>query len=148
VLDAVGTAAALESLVERVRTRANMTINLQIDLAREAGRTPERHPPALEDTIYRVVQEALTNIVKHACATTAAVTIAEVDGVVAIEIRDDGDGFDHEAIAAGFGLIGMRERVQLVQGAFTVDSGRGSGTTIRIELPCPRQPEAQMPPAA
>jgi signal transduction histidine kinase len=93
---------------------------------------------ALETTIYRLVQEALTNTVKHAKASRVEIQVVEAERHVTVTVADDGIGFDPDAVADGFGLLGMRERVTLVDGTLTVESGAGSGTTVRCRLPVRR----------
>jgi signal transduction histidine kinase len=138
-LDALGTAAALESLAERTRARARLDIRLEVDLDHEAGRHPTRHSAQIEDTIYRVVQESLTNVAKHANATTVTVTVREFDEAVVVEIGDDGDGFDPELRAGGYGLIGIRERVALAGGTFSLTTSPGQGARLTMSLPAERR---------
>jgi signal transduction histidine kinase len=100
-----------------------------------------RLAPALETTIFRVVQEALSNARKHAQADRVQVTLAHRDDSVLVEVRDWGRGFAVEQVAAHpergehLGLMGMRERVALLGGAVAIDSAPGAGTTVRIVLP-------------
>jgi signal transduction histidine kinase len=141
-LDEIGTQAALTALVERVRAMSGLVVELDVDLAFEAGRADARHVPELEETLYRVVQEALTNAVKHAGATALRVTVREGDGSVFVTVRDDGGGFDPEAQSPGFGLIGMAERIALADGRLDVRSAPGEGTAIEVELPLRRRPSA------
>jgi signal transduction histidine kinase len=82
------------------------------------------------------VQESLTNVVKHAHATTVHVRVAAVQGRLVIEVTDDGRGFDPEARTAGFGLAGMRERVYLAGGELEITPA-DAGTTVRCTLPVP-----------
>ena len=84
--------------------------------------------------MYRLVQEALTNIVKHAQATVARVVVSATDEAVTVEVRDNGIGFEVEGPKAGFGLAGMRERVYLAGGTLTLTSG-ADGTTLVATLP-------------
>jgi signal transduction histidine kinase len=136
-LDEIGTKVALEGLVERVAQTSGLKVSLHIDLALEAGRASARHDPAVEAALYRIVQEALTNVVKHAGASRVDVRVVEdADGVVELAISDDGAGFDTEAEPTeGFGLIGMRERAELVGGALTVARGPRGGTIVRSSIP-------------
>jgi signal transduction histidine kinase len=85
--------------------------------------------------VYRVVQEALTNVVKHADATKVDVRVTRHDGLVEIVVSDDGRGFSSEEPPDGFGLIGMRERIRLVGGRHEIESGPGRGTIVRAWLP-------------
>ena len=96
----------------------------------------ERLPSSVETTLYRIVQEALTNIVKHAGAQSVSIIIARKPGSVSVLVEDDGTGFDPEsALNGGLGLVGMRERIGLVGGRFNVESRPGSGTTLVAEVP-------------
>jgi signal transduction histidine kinase len=137
-LDEFGTQAALDGLVERVAGVADLDIRLDVDLAFESGRAPDRHPAAVEDAIYRIVQEALTNVVKHAQASHVEVRVAETDASVHVTVSDDGVGFDDRRPSEGLGLLGMRERVALTGGTCSVESGSAGGTTVRATIPGPR----------
>lgn len=137
-LDQLGTAAAVEALVDRIRSRTGLEIELDIDLAQEEGREPSRMTPELEATLYRTVQEALTNIVKHAEATRVRVRIDERDGVINLTIEDNGKGFDPSARADGFGLVGMRERLALVGSDLRIESTPGEGTRVNASIPVQR----------
>ena len=88
--------------------------------------------------MYRIAQEALNNVAKHANATRVSLAIVERDGTVHLTVLDDGSGFAIDAASAGFGLIGMRERVSLQNGRFEIQSGAGSGTRIVVSLPASR----------
>ena len=138
-LDELGTQAALETLIARVAQQSGLEIDLDVDLAFERGDTASRHVTEIESTTYRLVQEGLTNVVKHAGATRVEVRVIDIDETVEILLRDDGQGFDPAADAAGFGLIGMRERVALVHGTLDVESEAGSGTTLRARIPLRRR---------
>jgi signal transduction histidine kinase len=84
------------------------------------------------------VQEALTNVVKHAGAKHVSVLVTRKSGSVTAVVEDDGRGFEHGAGAgAGLGLVGMRERVALLGGRLTVETSPGAGTTIAAEVPLP-----------
>ena len=149
-LDELGAGPAIEALVERVRAQTGLDIALEVDLAYEQGRAMHRHAPELETTIYRLVQEALTNITKHAAAAnvTLRITDPEADpGHVLVEICDDGVGFDPEQPAGGFGLVGMRERIALVDGELAITSAPGEGTRLVARIPIPRgREDAAAPP--
>jgi signal transduction histidine kinase len=137
-LDQLGAGPALEALVDRVGNQSALRISLDQNLAYEAGRASARHTPEIEATIYRVVQEALTNVVKHAKATHVDVTVTDGDdGLIEIVVRDDGQGFDagEAAASAGFGLLGMRERIALVGGTLSVTSSPGQGAEIKASIP-------------
>lgn len=145
-LDDLGVAAALETLVERVEERFDLDVSVDIDLAFEGGREEERHSPELEATLYRVVQEALTNVGKHAAARAARVAVDERDGIVTVTVEDDGAGIASDSSssgdggAGGFGLIGMRERVALIGGELKVGPGSSGGTRVVAVLPVARRP--------
>ena len=122
-LDALGTQAAIENLAERARARSGLEVELTIDLAYESGREATRHASALEVAIYRIAQEAITNVVKHAEATSVVISLIESAGTLALCVEDNGRGFaDGGEEDAGFGLIGMRERVELLGGTLSVTS--------------------------
>ena len=134
-LDQLGLEPALLALVERFCSRG---LDVDVDLAFEAGREEARLQPELETGIYRIVQEALTNAVKHGRARRAAVELVEHEQTVRVTVRDDGQGFDPTADNGGFGLAGMRERVELLGGELTIESAPGSGTRIAVWLPAAR----------
>ncbi len=139
-LDELGVQAALEGLAERT-VRHGLDVDVSIDLAHEQGRAGTRHTPELETALYRIVQEALTNATKHGGATRAVVEISEQTTTVQLSVRDDGAGFDPEAETDGFGLMGMRERVQLLGGELLLDSAPGQGTTVKASIPVARRAE-------
>jgi signal transduction histidine kinase len=137
LLDDLGLQPAIESLLERCRGDAlEITSELSLETGVGVDTAPDRE---LETTIYRLVQEALTNVVKHANASHVHV-VMRADGVqVIVEVTDDGRGFDVSVPATGFGLAGMRERVFLAGGMLELDSSQ-SGTAIRARLPTPEPP--------
>lgn len=138
-LDQLGVGAAVEALVDRVEI-PGLEIRTQIDIAFEE----ERLDGELETAVYRIIQEALANTTKHAEATHAVVELVEDDlrGEVRITVRDNGGGFDPAAETGGFGLSGMRERVELLGGEIEVRSGAGEGTEIAVTIPSRREAEA------
>jgi len=140
-LDELGTEAAVEALSDRIRSRG-IDVALTVDLDWEAGRSATRHDDELETALYRIAQEAMTNGLKHSGAQLLTVDIAEADGHVTVSVHDDGQGFDPSARAEGFGLLGMRERVELLDGTLTVVSAPGEGTTLSARLPVRRRPAA------
>ncbi len=129
-LDQLGLRAALEDLAERVVGGAG--IELSIDLSIEA----ERLGSELETAVYRLVQEALTNVAKHAGAGSVTLQLAEREGRLDVFVSDDGRGFDPDAERGGFGLVGMRERVELAGGQLQIESKPGSGTRMTASIPC------------
>jgi signal transduction histidine kinase len=136
-LDELGVQAAVEGLAER-SIRHGLEVDVSVELAYEQGRAATRHAPELETAIYRIVQESLTNASKHGAAKRAVVEIHERDATIHISVRDDGSGFDIEAETDGFGLLGMRERVELLGGGISIDSAPGNGATVAASIPVPR----------
>jgi signal transduction histidine kinase len=132
-LDELGLESALEALAERRAARDGLRVVLDVDLAGEDG--DRRLARQTESTIYRIVQEALTNASKHADATRVDVRLAFAYDTVEVVIADDGQGFDLATVGGGFGVVGMRERIALVRGTFEIDSRPGAGTTVRATLP-------------
>ncbi|HYM58974.1 MAG TPA: GAF domain-containing sensor histidine kinase [Solirubrobacteraceae bacterium] len=136
-LDDYGPAAAIKSLAERTAGVDGLVVESHVDLAWERGEAADRHMPELESTLYRLVQEALTNAVKHAQAHTIGIDIKERDNRIELSVSDDGRGFDPDAPSKGFGLTGMRERVALADGELEIESGP-TGTIVRARLPARR----------
>jgi len=129
-LDALGLGAALEALFHRHRSINDLEIEVDMALG-DAGQGLDKQ---LEATTYRLVQEALTNVVKHAHATHVTVELRVAGDRLVVEIRDDGCGFAVEEVGGGFGLTGMRERALMAGGELRIDSSEG-GTTVRATLP-------------
>jgi signal transduction histidine kinase len=93
-------------------------------------------PNDVETTLYRIIQEALTNVVKHAEASSLSILLVRRDAVVTAVVEDDGRGFDRGAVREdSIGLAGMRERVELYDGRLTIESSPDAGTTLRVEVP-------------
>jgi signal transduction histidine kinase len=156
-LDDLGLAAALEALARRAQAIDGLEVKTEIelgsssggahdDLDQESGR--RRLDPELESTIYRVIQEALTNVSRHAQATRALVSVVERDGVVRASITDDGRGLPDvgrlgprgDGLEGGFGMGGMRERAELVGGELDFGSAPGGGTMVRLTVPLAGRP--------
>jgi signal transduction histidine kinase len=130
VLDDFGLVPALERLTEGFGAQTGIGIRF------ESGLAAERLPAEVETALYRIVQESLTNIVKHSRARNVSVVLIRKPGAVAAVIEDDGQGFDPASVRdGGFGLEGMRERVGLLDGRFQVESAKGSGSTLVAEVP-------------
>lgn len=133
-LDDLGLATTLRLWVDSLRGEG-----WEIDYEEALG--PERLPAEIETVLYRVAQEALTNVRKHAMTTRARITLRRLGGSIYLEVRDWGRGFDGVVPAeAGVprervGLCGMRERVTLVGGEFSIDSRPGVGTSVVAEIP-------------
>ena len=128
-LDDFGLVSALERLVETFSEQSGIAVDLEPHLSEE------RLPFDTETALYRITQEALTNVVKHAQATHVSIVLTQRDGSVSAVIEDDGRGIRSEESREGLGLVGMRERVALVGGRLEVESSPGSGTTISVEVP-------------
>jgi signal transduction histidine kinase len=139
-LDELGLAPAIESLADNHQrlTGARVHVAVALGTAEDGG---GRLDPELESAIYRVVQEALTNIAKHAGATHVWIDVREDADAISILVRDDGEGFDMDQRTDGFGLVSMRERVALVGGTLAIVSTPGTGTELRGRIPKER-PEA------
>jgi signal transduction histidine kinase len=130
VLDDFGLVPALERLTSSFAEQTGIEVDL------EAGAIRDRLPAEVETAIYRIVQESLTNVVKHSHAHRVSVFLTRSDGRIKAVIEDDGTGFDPEAgTADGVGLIGMRERIELLEGTLAVESSGTSGTTVAVEVP-------------
>jgi len=134
VLDDLGLIPALRSFVEKLAKdtgfRVKMTASARVEELTNARRT----------VLYRVAQEALTNVARHAQARNVTVNIRELPSAVSLRIHDDGRGFDVERLLHSrknrrMGLIGMRERVEMVGGTFTIESAAGHGTTVTARVP-------------
>ena len=136
-LDELGLKAAVAALCERA-SRNGLEIDTSLDLAYEQGRELTRHTPELETALYRIIQEALSNAAKHSHAGRAAIEIVENRAVVKLTVRDDGDGFDPATRTAGFGLLGIRDRVQLLHGTVQIESSPGEGSTVTASFPAQR----------
>ena len=139
-LDDLGVGAALEALARQATDQFEAEIDVDVDLAHEREGGP-RLPAELEATIYRLVQEATNNAIKHADPTRISVTVSRNEASVEVIVADDGRGFDPAATARSFGLVGMEERVTLPGGKLEIESAPGRGTEVRAELPItqPRQ---------
>jgi signal transduction histidine kinase len=135
-LDELGLRAAIESLLDHHRDRNGLDIEGELALP-GASAEEERIDGDLETTVYRLVEEALTNVAKHARANRVRVAVSESDGELLVEVGDDGAGFDTDAASQGFGLAGMRERVGLIGGSLKIHSGE-HGTLLIVSLPSGR----------
>jgi signal transduction histidine kinase len=134
-LDDLGLVPALRWYVQSYMGR-----HPEIGVVLNAERPVRRLPPQYETVLFRVAQEALTNVARHAHATRVEVTVCQEASVVRLEVSDDGTGFDATQPPAqsdghGWGLLGIRERVALVAGKCVIESQRGRGTRVVVELP-------------
>lgn len=125
-LDELGLGPAIETLAERSGSAAGVSVSTRVALG-----SPERLAPEVESTIYRVVQEALTNVAKHAGAERVEVSVSRSNGAVSVVVEDDGRGFDPSQ-PGGFGLVGMRERVELSGGRLEITSAGGTRVVARL----------------
>ncbi len=132
LLDDLGLLPAIRALVDR-RREAGLQIASEFALP-DPQRGGDGLAPELETTVYRLIQEALTNVVKHARASSARVSVGLSGGEVIVEVRDDGVGFDPGAKTTGFGLAGMNERVYLAGGTLELTSN-STGSLLRARLP-------------
>jgi signal transduction histidine kinase len=130
-LDHLGLEAALRQYTRSVATSFGLAVRFKA-----RGLKSERLPAALETALYRIVQDAMTNVVRHARATRADVLVELRGDRVTLMIEDDGIGFDPEASQVGehFGLLGIRERAEALGGTLTVESSPGAGSTVVVEV--------------
>jgi signal transduction histidine kinase len=129
-LDDFGLEPALERLTSGFAEQTGIKVELESRLH------DDRLPEEVETVLYRIVQEALTNIAKHAHADRVSIVVTQKSGSVGAIIEDDGRGFDPKGgVDGGIGLIGMRERVALLDGSLRIESGEGNGTTLVVEVP-------------
>jgi signal transduction histidine kinase len=130
VLDDFGLVPAVERLTESFGGQTGIGIRFESSLA------DERLPTEVETALFRIIQESLTNIVKHARARNISIVLARKPGAAVAVIEDDGQGFDPSSVRdGGFGLEGMRERVGLLDGRLQIESAEGAGTTLIAEVP-------------
>jgi signal transduction histidine kinase len=128
LLDDLGLPAAMKSYAEDHLRREGLHVSLEI----EEG-MPSR--PEIETVIFRIYQELVTNVLRHANAEQVSIELYERDGTLVLAVEDDGEGFDVEAKAGGAGMTGMRERAALVNGTVRFDSEPGAGTHVVVEIP-------------
>lgn len=140
VLDEVGLRSAIERQCVDAADRSDIEVDARVEI-------PESLGQGLDITCYRLVQEALTNVSRHANASRVEVRVTADVEAVHIEISDDGVGFDlEEALARGRrGVRGMQERVELLGGSFELISAHGEGSLLRVELPLGREEAAEAP---
>jgi signal transduction histidine kinase len=142
-LDELGLGAAIESLVERFTATESIGVETHISLAFESGRAQERLDIEVETTVYRAVQEALTNVARHSRAEEVRLSVEEYGGTVEVLVVDDGVGFEPGAGGAGVGLLGMRERITMIGGTLQIQSAPGAGTRIQASIPAYRGAPAE-----
>ena len=132
-LDELGLEASLRDLAERTQAVYGLEVDTLVELPAADG-GPRRLDAEVETAAYRIVQEGLSNAARHAGASHVVVALSQMDGSLEVEVRDDGTGFDPATVTTGFGLRGMRERVDLLDGRLKIQSG-GDGTTVVAALP-------------
>jgi signal transduction histidine kinase len=128
-LDELGLGPAIETLAERSGSAAGLEVSTRVALGERGRLSPET-----ESTIYRLVQEALTNAAKHAGAERVRVEVARANGTVEVLVEDDGHGFDLASPTSGLGLVGMRERVELTGGRLEISSRPGTRVSARLPV--------------
>ena len=140
VLDDVGLSAALERHFDDIHKVQGLVTNLDL-----SGLSLERLPRDIETTLYRIVQEATSNAIRHGGATEIQLVVQRNAKTLELVLHDNGCGFDPIAAFRGcresrsFGLCSMRERVDLLSGTLHVDSAIGAGTTVKVQIPVPHQ---------
>ncbi len=144
-LDDLGLEAALQALARRAQAIDGLDVKTEIDLGEEQG---ARLDAELESTIYRIAQEALTNVSRHAEASSAVVSVVRRDGVIHASVTDDGKGLPDaermgprgDGLEGGYGTSGMRERAELVGGELELLPAPEKGTTVRLIVPLASRP--------
>jgi signal transduction histidine kinase len=135
ILDDYGLDSALKRHLEKVQAQFRLDIDYQYTSSVDSDRLPGN----IELTLYRVAQEAILNVVRHANASRASVVLLRQDHSVSLLVEDDGCGFDPESENGDggihLGLIGLRERVGLCNGSLLIESAEGVGTTVRVRVP-------------
>lgn len=129
LLDDLGLGAALEWQAEHFQLRTDVACRCEV-------RLPAQPPPDIATALFRIAQESLTNVARHARAAQVVVRLAQRDQAWHLTIADDGVGMTPDAMGSGIGLTGMRERAHLVGGSLTIDSAPGQGTTVHARVPC------------
>lgn len=133
-LDELGLEASVQDLAERTQVVYGIEVDTRLELHDTEG-APQRLAPDVETAAYRIAQESLSNAARHAGASRVFVEVAQRDGKLRICVTDDGGGFDPGGESSGFGLRGMRERVDLLAGELEIGSQPGSGTKVTALLP-------------
>lgn len=134
IIDELGISLAIGELVYQWRQK-NRNVQVDCEVGKDVGDLDE----SVAITAYRVIQESLTNISKHADAKNVSVNVVQDQEKIYLDIKDDGVGFDAEAMTSGYGLAGMKERVQGLFGEMTIESSIELGTSIKVVLPKSRQ---------
>ena len=141
-LDTLGLRAALEQYL----TDWSRSTGIRSDFASRGLNKLERLDKVVETTLYRVVQEALTNVHRHSGSEDVGVLLERMDGEIVAIVEDNGHGFDVEAMSGNserLGLVGMRERIELIGGGLTIESTPGAGTTVYARVAAGREKKAE-----
>ena len=138
LLDDLGLPAAVQWYAENDLQPAGIEVRLEVEQELVL-------PPDVEIAVFRIYQEIVTNVLRHARAESVAVELYRAGGRLVLAVEDDGTGFDPSERGEGVGLVGMRERAELVGGTLTVDSEPGLGTHVRLEIPLPGEAGAVDP---
>jgi signal transduction histidine kinase len=158
-LDDLGLEAALQALARRAQAIDGLDVTTEIRLGSgddgSNAQAQRRLDAELESTIYRVMQEALTNVSRHANATSAVIAVSERGGAIHASVTDDGRGMPGterlgprgDGLEGGFGMSGMRERAELVGGELEFMPAPGGGTTVQLSVPLAGRPQASPAPA-
>ncbi|HWD69323.1 MAG TPA: GAF domain-containing sensor histidine kinase [Solirubrobacteraceae bacterium] len=141
-LDDLGLGPAVMALADRTR-QLGLEVRLNIDLFYEAKKAPDRFSQEVETAIYRITQEALTNARRHGAASRVDVDLWEDSTHVHLTVQDDGHGFDPDAKTQGFGLTGIRERVELLRGVLELSTIVEKGTTLTVTVPATHRSDAR-----
>jgi signal transduction histidine kinase len=147
-LDDLGLAAALEALARRAQAIDGLDVKVDVGLDQDDGR---RLDPELESTVYRIMQEALTNVSRHAEASSAVLRVGEREGRIVASVTDDGKGMPGadrlgprgDGLEGGFGMGGMRERAELIGGELEFGPAPERGTEVRLIVPLAGRPSAE-----
>jgi signal transduction histidine kinase len=146
VLDDLGLLSAIQWYADRALATRGISVRCEFGEMR-------RLPPEMETALFRICQEAMSNVARHAQASAALVQVGLEWGQVVIEIEDDGKGFDPDSVARregrrSWGLMGIRERAEILGGTATIESAPGKGTHVEVRIPVPAAaaPAAKDPP--
>jgi PAS domain S-box-containing protein len=141
MLDDLGLIPAVRQLVDEIEEHSDLEIDLEV--RHDEDQFPV--PPDAALCVFRVLQEALTNVVRHSDASRVSVTLAREYQWLTLSVYDDGEGFEPSALAQarGYGVEGMKERARLVNGMFEIRSVPGQGTRVALRVPVPRQAEEE-----
>jgi signal transduction histidine kinase len=141
VLDDLGLLSAIRWYAERTLESRGLSVRCEFE------KLDRRLPPELETALFRMTQETLTNIARHAHATGVLIQVGMEGDALNIEVEDDGEGFDPEAVASRdgrkpWGLLGIRERAEILGGTATIESAPGQGTRVLVRIPLPKEAAA------